>query len=109
MMIKLICWSTLILYAFQQPVEGEYVVTKIVPSPAGRLKHISTLTLHKDRTYVYTDASFSKDEMLSADTVKGDWYTAHDTLVTKNYNVKWLIRKNALVKLSVDPLRYKRR
>ena len=101
----------LIYSLYQIQVVGEYQSKGKSNSVGGSFKYISTLKLNEDKTYIYEDTSFrSSGEVLDGDTVSGNWYTVGDTLFTTNYQVKWLIKKNKLIKLSAGKnIRYKKK
>ncbi len=106
MIISYLIWF---LSIFQSGIAGSYSARKITKDAGGSLQHVSSLKLEIDSTYQYTDVAFdSSGEIILADTIKGEWYTVGDTLLTKNYNVKWLIKRNSLIKLSVIKLKYRK-
>ncbi len=95
---------------FQFGIEGVYSTKRKVKNTGGSLQHISTLKLGVDKSYVYTDAAFDRSgQIISSDTIKGEWFTIGDTLITKNYDVKWLVKRNSIIKLSATKLRYQKK
>lgn len=102
-------FSIWLLFTLQSGVDGEYSVKKTVKETGGPIYHVSKLRLNLDKSYLYTDAAFDKSgQVVSADTIKGEWYLVGDTLITKNYNVKWLVRKKSLIKLASVRLTYRK-
>ena len=90
-----------IVGAFLNRIEGEYCLKKRFNNTGGSLQHISTLKLNADKSYLYTDIGFDKSgQFISGDTMQGTWYAVGDTVITENYNVKWLVKRNSIVKLS---------
>lgn len=85
---------------FQIGIEGEYCVEKKENSTSGSLYHISTLKLRKDKSYLYTDISTSRSgNIISGDTIRGEWFTTGDTLITKGYNVKLVYKEKFFNKI----------
>jgi len=103
----ILCTLFSLISIFQYQIEGEYYLKKNVKNTGGSLKHFSSIKLKSDKSYIYIDAAFSKSgQLISSDTIQGEWRTVGDTLFTKNYNSKWLIKRNSLIKLSVTKLNY---
>lgn len=90
-------------------IHGEYRVEKTVDGSGGPLRHTSVLRLDAAGVYKYTDVAVDKSgQTISSDTIRGEWYLKEDTLITRNYEMKWLVRKRSLVKLSSVRLVYRK-
>ena len=106
MIITYLIW---LASTFQSGIEGSYSIQKITKDTGGSHHHVSSLKLKDDNTYKYTDIAFDRSgKIVLADTIQGEWYIVGDTLLTKNYNVKWLIKRNSLIKLTAIRLKYRK-